>query len=151
MSAPLADVVRRLETVLSAEERLYLRLREVLRLSNAECARIEAAFDGWWRLRPEAGEAALKEAIYRLGPATFADRMKIAWVQTRQTRPEQDWLDALRLAGTWQAPKFPLSGKDLIAQGARPGPDIGEQLGKLETCWIESGFALSREELLAMR
>ncbi|MCB1483189.1 MAG: CCA tRNA nucleotidyltransferase [Rhodobiaceae bacterium] len=127
------------------------RLRDGLRLSNAESDRIEAAFDGWWRLTPEAGEAALKEAIYRLGSGTFTDRMKVAWTQTRQNEPEQGWLDAIALAGTWEAPKFPLSGKDLIAAGAEPGPDLGERLKTLETRWIESGFALSRAQLLAMR
>ena len=43
MSAPLADVVRRLETVLSAEERLYLRLREVLRREESELLGLDAS------------------------------------------------------------------------------------------------------------
>ncbi|MEZ5876725.1 MAG: CCA tRNA nucleotidyltransferase [Tepidamorphaceae bacterium] len=125
------------------------RLQDALRLSNAETARIGAAFDGWWHLKPEAGEGALKEAIYRLGPETFADRMKIAWTQTRQVEPDKDWLAAIALAQVWEAPVFPLSGKDLIAVGAKPGPDLGKALAHLETRWIESGFTLSREDLLA--
>ena len=35
------------------------------------------------------------------------------------------------------------------ALGALKGPDIGELLKRLEREWIESGFALDRDQLLA--
>ena len=41
--------------------------------------------------------------------------------------------------------------RDLIAAGAKPGPVLGERLAELETRWIESGYTLSRDELIAMR
>ena len=51
-------------------------------------------------------------------------------------------------ASQWDPPTFPLSGADLIALGYEPGEAMGELLRKLEDGWIESGFALSKEELM---
>ena len=36
-----------------------------------------------------------------------------------------------------------------MALGALKGPDIGELLKRLEREWIESGFTLDRDQLLA--
>jgi hypothetical protein len=45
-------------------------------------------------------------------------------------------------------PAFPLSGRDLLAAGATPGPAIGETLARLETRWVDSGFVLTKAQLL---
>jgi len=47
-------------------------------------------------------------------------------------------------------PAFPLSGKDLLALGFSAGPKLGQALNRLEKQWIESGFALDRDQLLAL-
>ncbi len=47
------------------------------------------------------------------------------------------------------APVFPVTGKHLIALGAKPGPDIGRTLSALKQKWVDSRFRLSKEELLA--
>lgn len=44
---------------------------------------------------------------------------------------------------------FPLTGADLVGRGLAPGPELGRELKRLERLWIESEFALGREELLA--
>ena len=51
---------------------------------------------------------------------------------------------------TWQRPKFPIAGSDLIALGWKPGPALGEKLRDLEDLWIAEGFRTSREALLAL-
>ena len=51
---------------------------------------------------------------------------------------------------TWQRPKFPIAGSDLIALGWKPGPALGEKLRYLEDLWIAEGFRKrAREALLA--
>jgi poly(A) polymerase len=50
--------------------------------------------------------------------------------------------------GATTIPPFPLSGRDLVAIGYRPGEALGRELKRLERTWIDSGFSLSREELL---
>ena len=55
------------------------RLRERLRLSNAEYQRLEAMADRWWRVSPAAGDEAARTLLYRLGPVHFLDRVLLAW------------------------------------------------------------------------
>lgn len=45
-------------------------------------------------------------------------------------------------------PEFPVMGRDLIEFGMRPGPQLGQTLAGIKDRWIESGFSLSKEELL---
>ena len=47
-----------------------------------------------------------------------------------------------------EIPSFPLRGRDLIEQGIAENAKIGETLKQLENEWIESGFQMSRDELL---
>lgn len=51
-------------------------------------------------------------------------------------------------AREWQAPAFPVQGRDIMAEGHLAGPKIGETLKWLETEWIAKDFKLSREQLL---
>jgi tRNA nucleotidyltransferase/poly(A) polymerase len=50
---------------------------------------------------------------------------------------------------TDQMPSFPLTGNDLIAAGIKPGPLLGKLLASLKKQWVDSGFSLSKDELLA--
>lgn len=54
---------------------------------------------------------------------------------------------ARELASTVVQP-FPVNGNDLAGRGVAPGPVIGQQLARLERAFIESGFALGKDELL---
>jgi hypothetical protein len=54
----------------------------------------------------------------------------------------------LRYAEDWQRPAFPVTGKDLVRAGVEPGPEMGKRLKLMEERWIESGFALGREDLV---
>ena len=44
---------------------------------------------------------------------------------------------------------LPVTGKDLMARGMKPGPQIGATLAQLEKQWVESDFTLDPESLLA--
>ncbi len=66
-----------------------------------------------------------------------------------------DWGDAGRLAvrdrlERIEVPQFPIGGNDLLQLGLKPSRRIGVELERLEIAWIESGFTLDREALLAM-
>jgi hypothetical protein len=45
-------------------------------------------------------------------------------------------------------PIFPVSGKDIIKAGKTENSLIGATLDRLKQEWIDSGFSLSRDELL---
>ncbi|MFN0264475.1 CCA tRNA nucleotidyltransferase [Tepidamorphus sp. 3E244] len=125
------------------------RLQERLRLSNAQTERLRAVFDGWWQVDAGMDEANRKVAIYRSGPDAARDRLAVAWLQAREAEPSAKWIKAIQLAQEWVPPKFPLSGKDLMAAGVAAGPQIGQRLAELEETWIASGFSLDRDALLA--
>jgi poly(A) polymerase len=63
--------------------------------------------------------------------------------------PRDRLMEAARELARLPKPDMPVSGKDLIAKGMKPGPEIGDLLARLENAWVESGFTLSREDLLA--
>jgi poly(A) polymerase len=93
------------------------------------------------------GEFRINEAAYRY-PAALADGVEVAAVLS-------NWGEAGKAAlreqlGALDVPRFPLRGDDLIEAGIPPGPRLGSEYERLERAWIEGGFALDRNELLAM-
>ena len=123
------------------------RLADRLRLSNAEQAVLALAALGVDAALP--GEEAAKAVLYRLGPDAYRSRLLLAWADADARPEDAAWRNALLLPERWQAPVFPIGGNDVMALGALKGPDIGELLKRLEREWIESGFALDRDQLLA--
>ncbi len=88
----------------------------------------------------------LNEAAYK-HPAALGDGVEVATVLA-------GWTDAGRSAvsdelQSLDVPRFPLSGNDLMARGYKQGEALGKELDRLEQLWIESGFVMDREELLA--
>ena len=55
----------------------------------------------------------------------------------------------LEYLDSYERPKFPVSGGDLLAAGLEKGPEIGKVQRALEDDWISSGFTLERDTLLA--
>lgn len=134
------DVAARLALIIA--ETGSRRLKTMWRLSNDDIVAAEAILKVAELLR----EYELYEAAYR-HPAALADGVEVAAVLA-------DWTDAGRLAVNEQlqsldVPRFPLSGGDLVRLGMRPGKALGAELDRLEQLWIESGFALDRDTLLA--
>src|SRR5690606_19146956 len=89
----------------------------------------------------------LNEAAYR-HPAVLADGVEVAAAMA-------GWTDAGKLAvmeelQSLDVPHFPIDGNDLIRLGMRPGKGLGAELDRLEQLWIESGFSLDRDELVAL-
>ena len=48
----------------------------------------------------------------------------------------------------WKVESFPVTGKDLMAAGIKSGPDMGRILKALSDKWKETGYQMSKEELL---
>jgi poly(A) polymerase len=123
------------------------RLADRLRLSNAEQGVLALGALGVDAALP--GEEAAKALLYRLGPDAYRSRLLLAWAEADARSEDAAWRNALALPERWQAPVFPIGGNDVMALGALQGPDIGELLKRLERDWIESGFALDRDQLFA--
>lgn len=57
-----------------------------------------------------------------------------------------EFADSLR---NWSVPVIPINGDDLIRSGVEPGRRLGVLLKDLQRTWMESGYRLSKQELLA--
>lgn len=63
--------------------------------------------------------------------------------------PRERLMESARELGRLPDPTMPVTGKDMLASGIKAGPEIGKTLARLEALWIESGFSLNKDELLA--
>lgn len=117
------------------------------RLSNHEAKRIEAVTT----LLPPSPALRPREQrviLYRVGAEAWRDLVRIAWAGSKAALDDRAWKRLLRLPERWPVPKFPLSGRDLIVAGLKPGPTLGEHLQRLEDWWLASDFEPGKAELL---
>lgn len=114
---------RRLAALLPAGEmRVAAEVGARLKLSNAQRIRLVAA------VQP-APAAPLWPTAWSDGAQAVIDRLLIAG----------DAAAAAPLIG-WHRPRLPASGKDIIARGVTPGPEVAKRLGMFERAWVAAGF-----------
>ena len=110
---------------------------EALRLSKSEAREVE-------RLRDAATEIFAAETMgYRLGAVSGLDA-RLVRLALLETIFDPSDLEKVRF-GANQV--FPVTAADLMDR--LQGPDLGAALKRLEAEWIASGFALTKEELIA--
>ncbi|MCB1651044.1 MAG: CCA tRNA nucleotidyltransferase [Alphaproteobacteria bacterium] len=97
-----------------------------------------AAIEGVLALADLNEEQAIKEALYRYGRTPTAQALMIEIALDRVMRGGAG--EALNLIRNWDIPTFPVSGEDLIKQGYKPGPELGQKVIALEAEWIKGGF-----------
>jgi poly(A) polymerase len=119
------------------------RLSQRLRLSNAEFERL-MALEYWWRVRPAAGEHAARVLLYQLGPASFTDRVLVAWSRSDAGAAARAWHELATLPQRWTAPRFPLKAADFLGRGVPKGPEMGAALRAAEQAWIDADFPADR-------
>lgn len=73
----------------------------------------------------------------------------LAVAAAEENWPRERLMEAARELGRLPDPTLPVNGKDLLASGIKAGPEVGKTLTRLEALWIESGFSLSKDELLS--
>jgi len=138
-----ADALLRL--ALAAKDAPALRAR--LRLTNAETRRLEAIAH-YAGPTPRLRERERRVVLYHLGEEAWRDTVRLAWVKSKDPVGSKKWRDLLAFTDQWPIPRFPLTGKDLLARGIKPGPLLGKELGRLEDWWIASDFIENKDGLL---
>ena len=88
----------------------------------------------------------LNRIIYTYGKDFARNKLMIAQALQKQILP--DFQQILKFILDFEKPKFPLRGQDIINAGIQGSPHIGQVLSNLEDMWIESGFSLSKQDLL---
>jgi len=137
------DAVLRLAAVAVLVGEDAARLRETLRLSNVEAARLEkaAAALAPWHGRvapPWPGE--LSRALFERGARAARDAALIGHAESGAPADDADWGSAHAFLRDTPEPRLPFSGADLIARGLPPGSQIGRALKDLQARWIRAGF-----------
>jgi len=127
-----------------------------LRLSNAEIDELQkwAMVDG---LNAQMSDQELKALIYWGDQSAIVSALQLSLASMRQKSSESieaaqraaGYLRLLEVAQIWELPVFPVKGQDLLDNGREAGPKLGDELKLLETKWVESGFGLSKEQLMA--
>ncbi len=150
------DPLLRLASMVPPNAERMAELAARLKLSNQESERLEA-----WATtvppQPEISQAGFAKRLYRSDRQGMEDRLRLALVSARAEAINDNaammragYLSKLlEFVGSYEKPKFPLSGGDIIAAGLDRGPEIGKLQRALEDEWIKSDFTLTRDELLA--
>lgn len=128
-----ADSIRRLAALIAHDAGT---VADRFKLSGAQRERLEALL-----AKPatalDADRVAQRRALYHWGSTIYADRVLLAVA----ARPRPHGVrQLLRLAQSWKSPRFPLRGRDLLAAGVAPGPEVGALLAALEAWWIKGDF-----------
>jgi poly(A) polymerase len=123
------------------------RLRDRLRLFNAEHERLLAMAERWWQVSPAHGEADARALLYRLGPVHFGDRVLVAWSRSPAGAADPSWHALATLPARWTPPRFPLRAADLMSRGLAKGPALGAALQAAEEAWVAAGFPSNPETL----
>ncbi len=124
------------------------RLREQLRLANAEAGRLEDAARALVTLHRHGppARAELQRLLFLHGRQAAADAMVLAQADARP-ETSADWDQARKCLAEIEEPRMPFSGADVIARGVTEGRAIGEALKELQTAWIRAGFPTDPENL----
>jgi len=114
-----------------------------LKLSGRQAASVELWLKEQAKLSADMSESEQKKMLRRLGREDHLHSVQLAGALTGRD------LTALLAYIDWQPPPFPIAATELMARGYKEGKALGDKLKELEQKWEESGYALSREQLLA--
>ncbi|WP_425386102.1 CCA tRNA nucleotidyltransferase [Wolbachia endosymbiont (group A) of Barypeithes pellucidus] len=112
-----------------------------LRLSNKQKKKLSFLLSN--NIKTELSEKEQKKYISLFGRELYCDLVKICGVESGENVDKY-----ISFANTFNIPKFPLSGDDLISIGHQPGKSLGRSLELLKQHWEDSSYILTKEELV---
>ena len=141
--AASADAAGRLAAFLVGSRQDADRLREELRLSNAEHDRLTGYAGAAARLMSRGepiDEAEARRLVVVFGIAPLRDALAALTGEPRPLLADggRRLLDDL-LSGRVPPPRFSLTGTELIRRGIPAGPELGRQLAAAKAAWIAAG------------
>lgn len=132
------DPLLRLSTLGDASAAQAISVR--YKLSNEERDRLLDLATAREKLAPYLPVREVRRMLYRLGKQRFRDRVQLAWADDNNQSNTVAWRALLALADAWERPRFPLTGRDVMAAGIPEGPLVGRILSDIESWWIDSDF-----------
>jgi len=134
------DSLLRLAALLADDQATAEALSERLRLSNDERDRLLDVARPVQRLEPSLPVRDVRRLLYQLGQRRFRDRVMLAWANDTKQSNTIAWRALLALADAWVRPRFPLTGREVMAAGIPEGPLVGNVLSQIEEWWIANDF-----------
>lgn len=116
-------------------------ISKFLRLSNKQKKKLLFLLSN--DIKTELSEKEQKKYISLFGRELYCDLVKICGVESGENVDKY-----ISFANTFNIPKFPLSGNDLINIGHQPGKSLGRNLELLRQHWEDSSYTLTKEELV---
>lgn len=138
-----SEPINRLGAILGGQSERADQIANKLRLSARKKRRLVSMCEA--RVATDLTAYQQKKCIYDVGRQVFRDQVMLSWAWLPKASKFHDFLD---LAEHWDIPTFPISGQDLLGLGMKAGPDVGAELKRLESKWINSNFEMPKNELL---
>jgi poly(A) polymerase len=140
-----AEPVLRLAALLSPVEAESVAVS--LKLSNEDRGRLAAALDDGDKIASHLKAPDMRRLLYRLGPSAFKDRVRLKWAAAPRSQPALAWRMLLAMADAYERPRFPLTGRDVMAAGVPEGAGVGKVLARLEADWAAGDFIADEDTL----
>jgi tRNA nucleotidyltransferase/poly(A) polymerase len=143
------DAVLRLMTLIPLRTEVVETLCDRWKVGNRVRDRLVAVAesDG---VAPDTAVGDFERMLYDNDPQAISDRMRLDIAGLGlEDAGAQSLVVLLDHAQSWTRPSFPVTGGDLMARGFVSGPALGDALRALEKNWVDSGFALDRDAILA--
>jgi poly(A) polymerase len=144
------DPLRRLGALAVSVSEDADRLRERLRLANAEHERLVCMAEEWRSVSPAQGEHGGRRLLYRVASERFVDVVLLAWSRSTAHANDHSWRMFTALPARWSAPAFPLKSAHFIRRGVPKGPKLGAAMAAAEKAWMRADFPLDTASLDAI-
>ena len=126
------------------------RVVEKMHFLNSERKRMHSIYEFSKVSILDLADLELTKLLYKYGRQTSFDGVLIQFINGQLPEQKSKLNLILRKLSELEIPEFEISGKDLITMGVKPGKQMGELLKRGESAWINSGFKLSKNELLQL-
>jgi poly(A) polymerase len=126
------------------------RLRDRLRLSNAEYDRLRGAagvMEGLHGLRAAPSLGDLRALLFERKRTAAQDGLTLAHVDSGAPPDDDAFASAFRFVSDTPEPSLPFTGADIVARGIAQGQGVGATLKTLQALWIRAGFPREPEQL----
>ncbi len=121
-----AGPLRRLASLLPADAAVLADIAARLRLSRRQAEHLAALADRYHACPDDPSRDA-----YWYGRDVVVDRLLLFGDAAAP---------ACRKLDGWRRPTMPISGKDVIARGIAPGPEVSRRVAMFERRWVDAGF-----------
>lgn len=151
-----ADALRRLAALLDPAQGAEgaNAVADRLRFSNSERTRLEALVAPPATIDIELSAHERRRLLYHLGAERVRDLTLLAWARQiaghgpSSRAAVEAWREHLSAAASWQPLTLPVKGRDAMAFGVSPGPEVGRLMAALEAWWIREDFKPDRAACL---